>query len=142
MPDTTSQAQYSLPFSVATMLEHGQIGLPHISAAGLSDRAIARLVDRTDLIVELRHEARFPQGRWADISIEMADGRMHNSGDMNARGGPEEPFTTADICAKFSKFSGPVLGHTRTTAIRDAGLALTTPDMPFSILTDLLYDAP
>ena len=35
MPDTTSKAQYSLRFAVATFLIHGRIGLEHISGEGL-----------------------------------------------------------------------------------------------------------
>ena len=46
LPETTSKAQYSLPFPVATMLVHGRIGLEHISGAGLADPAVAAMVRR------------------------------------------------------------------------------------------------
>ena len=142
LPDTTSQAQYSLPFSVAAMLVHGQVGLAQISEAGLTDPQVARLVGVTRLQTDPRHEARFPAGRWADIEITMADGQILKSSDFNARGGPDEPFSEADICAKFMTFAAPVLGQSRAASIRDACLALATDDLPFSNLLDQLHEAP
>jgi len=142
LPDTTSQAQYSLAFSVAAMLTHGQVGLAQISEAGLADPQVARLVAVTTLQTEPRHEARFPDGRWADIEITLADGRVLKSGDHNARGGPDEPFSAEDICTKFMSFAAPVLGQARAASIRDACLALDTGDAPFATLVDLLYAAP
>ena len=142
MPETTSQAQYSLPFAVATMLVHGEIGVPHISGAGLRDPDVARLVARMQLEVAPEHEARFPEGRWADLSITLEDGEVLQSGEVHARGGPEHPFSEADICAKFMGLAAPVLGDARAGAIRDATLALAREDAPFSTLTDLLTDPP
>jgi len=142
MPETTTQAQYSLPFAVATMLVHGKIGVPHISGAGLRDADVARLVARTQLEVAPEHEARFPEGRWADLSITLEDDEVLQSGEVHARGGPEHPFSEADICAKFMDFAAPVLGPHRAGAIRDATLALAREDASFSTLTDLLTDPP
>ena len=142
MPETTSQAQYSLPFAVATMLVHGEIGVPQISGAGLRDADVARLVARTQLEVAPEHEARFPEGRWADLSITLEDGEVLQSGEVHARGGPEHPFSEADICAKFMDFAAPVLGPHRGGAVRDATLALACEDASFSTLTDLLTDPP
>ena len=124
MPATTSQAQYSLAFAVATMLKHGEIGLDQISGASLGDADVAGLVARTHLTVEPRHEARFPSGRWADISITLNDGRAVHSGDINARGGPDDPFSADQIVEKYMTFAAPALGETRAAALRDACLAL------------------
>ena len=142
MPETTSKAQYALPFPVAMMLVHGRIGLEHISGEGLSDPDVARLVERTALVAEPQHEARFPEGRWADVDIALDDGRVLRSGDTHARGGPERPFDAGDITAKFMEFAVPVLGDTRASAIRDATLALTKPDSQFSDLATHLYGSP
>jgi 2-methylcitrate dehydratase PrpD len=142
LPETTSQAQYSLPFSVAAMLTHGKVSLDQIAGEGLADRGVARLVGLTTLAIEPRHEARFPDGRWADIEITLADGRLLKSGDYNASGGPDQPYSADDICTKFMSFAAPVLGQSRAASIRDACLALATDDVPFSTLLDLLIEAP
>jgi 2-methylcitrate dehydratase PrpD len=142
MPDTTSKAQYSLPFAVATMIIYGRIGLEHISGSGLQDQAVAGLLDRIEVKESAHHSARFPLGRWADVQIETVDGRMLESGDVHARGGPEAPFTQADIIAKYMEFAGPVIGEARAAAIRDHILGLTAPDSRFGDLAALLYAPP
>jgi 2-methylcitrate dehydratase PrpD len=142
MPDTTSKAQYSLPFALAGMIIYGRIGLEHISGAGLRDQAVAALLNRIEVMESARHSARFPQGRWADVQIETVDGRILDSGDVQARGGPEAPFTTDDIIAKYMEFAGPVVGEVRAAAIRDRILGLIAPESRFADLSDLLYAPP
>jgi hypothetical protein len=138
MPDTTSKAQHSLVFAVATMIVHGRVGLEHISGAGLQDVAVAAMLRRIEVTESQRHSARFPQGRWADVRIETADGRVLDSGDVHARGGPEAPLTPEDIGAKYMELAAPA----RATAIRDSILRLATPGSRFSDLAVLLYDPP
>ncbi len=140
MPDTTSKAQYSLPFAVAAMLVHGQIGLEQISGAGLSDPQIARLVGGTKLEISEEHEALFPRYRTADVDLVLNDGRVLRSGLTHARGGPERPFDTNDITDKFMEFAAPVAGQERASAIRDACLKLTDPEARFSTFGQLLVD--
>jgi 2-methylcitrate dehydratase PrpD len=142
MPDTTSKAQYSLPFAVASMIFHGRIGLEHISGAGLHDAAVAAMLTRIEVAESARHSARFPQGRWADVQIETVDGRVLDSGDVHARGGPEAPFTPDDIVAKYMEFAAPVLGEARAAAVRDRILGLTALESRFADLAALLYAPP
>ena len=142
MPDTTSKAQYSLRFAVATFLIHGRIGLEHISGEGLRDPAVAELLKRISVTEDARHSERFPAGRWADVTVTTRDGRRLTSGDIHARGGPEAPLAEAEIEAKFMELSSPVLGEGRSAAIAAAVLALVEPASRFSDLSALLYDAP
>ena len=139
MPNTTSQAQYAVPFPVAVMLTHGRIGLEHISGAGLSDPEVARLVAATTMTADPRHSSRYPGGRWADVELRLKDGRVLASGDVHARGGPERPFSEEDIVAKYMEFAVPVLGEARAVGLRDAVLALPG-GAPFSAVARHLYD--
>lgn len=140
MPSTTSQAQYSMAFAVATIIQHGHIGLEHISGRGLSDPQVASIVDRIETRVEPRHEQRYPEGRWADVEFKLRDGRRLSSGDVHARGGPERPYDESDIVSKYEAFAIPVLGASRAERLRDAVLALNTKDALFSAVSDCLYD--
>jgi 2-methylcitrate dehydratase PrpD len=140
MPDTTSKAQYSLRFSVATFVIHGRIGLEHISGVGLRDNAVAEMLGRISVSESERHNARFPANRWADVTISTRDGRVLMSGDVHARGGPEAPLTLEDVEAKYMEFAAPVLGESRAGAIRAAVQSLTRSDSRFSDLSALLYD--
>lgn len=139
MPETTSMAQYALPFPVAVMLVYCRIGLEHIAGGALADPLVAGLVARTTVTADARHEARYPTGRWADLDLVLHDGRMLSSGDTHARGGPERPFGRAEIVAKFHEFADPVLGADRAVALRDAVLALTRADSRFGDVAQHLY---
>ncbi|MDW3221582.1 MAG: MmgE/PrpD family protein [Paracoccaceae bacterium] len=142
MPETTSMAQYSLPFAVANMIAHGQIGLEHISGKGLCDPVVAELVAKTKMVEDARHESRFPAGRWADVTLHLHDGRILASGDTHARGGPERPFSETDIIDKYMAFAVPVLGKNRAVIIRDTILALDSPTARLADLTRHLVAPP
>lgn len=140
MPDTTSQAQYSLPFAVATMIAHGRVGLEEISGTALSDPIVAGLVARIEVTAEPKHQARYPAERWADIDIVLTDGQVLSSGDTHARGGPERPFSAEDIASKFMEFAEPSLGKARACTIRDAVFRLSEPKSRFADLARHLYE--
>jgi len=142
VPETTSQAQYSLAFAVAVMAVHGTIALDHISGSGLNDPDVARLVGCTSAIEDARHEANFPSGRWADVTVHLRDGRSLHSEDTHARGGPERPFSRKDIIEKFNEYAYPILGNDRADAIRDAVLSLPEDRARFSDLSRHLFAAP
>ncbi|WP_170401238.1 MmgE/PrpD family protein [Ruegeria arenilitoris] len=139
MPGTTSQAQYSLPFAVAVQALYGRIGVEHISGAGLSDPAVAELMMRIQVAEADRHNARFPEGRWADVSIKTTDGRVLKSGDIHARGGPEAPFSRDEVVAKYMEFAAPIIGATRAEAIRNVILGWVAPNSRYSDLSSLVF---
>ena len=140
MPDDTSKAQYSLPFAVATMFAYGRIGVEHITGKGLSDPLVASILERITTAEADRHNARFPQSRFADVIVTLHDGRVLVSGDVHARGGPEVPMSDQEVSTKFMEFASPVVGERRAGLIHDAALGLVNPDSNFSNLNRLLYD--
>lgn len=138
LPDTTSQAQYSLPFALAVRLVHGRIGPNHITEAGLTDTNVAQALSKIDITEDPRHSERFPLGRWSDVTVHTHDGRVLPSGDVHARGGPEAPMTMAEIEAKFHVMAAP-LSASRRAALWDMQSRLLEPDAKFSELLALIH---
>ena len=138
VPDSTSKAQYSLAFAVASMLRHGRIGVEQISENAFADEATANLLARIDVLEDQRHSSRFPAGRWSDVTIDLTDGRTLSSGDVHARGGPEAPMSEAEVKEKFLSLSRQTGAPQRMEQIWAAGKALLAPDTPFSALADLV----
>jgi 2-methylcitrate dehydratase PrpD len=68
LPATTSQAQYSLRFALAARIAKGHVGPDEITGAGLSDPEVAAMMDRIAIAEDPRHSARFPAGRWSDVT--------------------------------------------------------------------------
>ncbi|MGX9356831.1 MmgE/PrpD family protein [Roseobacteraceae bacterium S113] len=140
VPQSTSQAQYSLPFACAVMLTHGVIAPHHIAEQNLSDPRVAEMLARISVIEEPRHSERFPVGRWSDVVITTTDGRSLASGDIHARGGPEAPMEDSEVAAKFDLMAAPLAKERRDAiwAMRDK---LLEPETGFSDLLALLKAA-
>jgi 2-methylcitrate dehydratase PrpD len=136
MPTTTSQAQYSLPFALSVMLVRGHIGPEDISGAGLSDAAVAEVLPRITLREAKHHSERFPAGRWSDVTVTLRDGRQLASGDVHARGGPEDPMEMQEIEAKFQIMASS-LGTARVAALWAMRARLLHSDTTFAELAAL-----
>lgn len=100
-PTGTDAAQYSLPFPLAALLVKAQVGPAEIEGAGLADPEVLRLSRATTLIEDERYSRLFPAERWAEVEIELADGRRLASRPAVARGSAENPLSDEEISAKF-----------------------------------------
>jgi 2-methylcitrate dehydratase PrpD len=142
MPGTTSEAQYSLAFAMASFLVHGRLGVAEITGDDLRDPRVAELTGRITAVEAQRFVSCFPERRLARVEILLRDGRRLDSGDLDARGGPEAPLTRDELTAKFEAYAKPALGPSRTAALREAVLGLEDEASRFSDVAALLYEAP
>lgn len=142
MPESPAIAQYSLAFPVAAALVRGRLGVDEITGAALTDPEIERLVAATSVRTEDRHNVRFPDGRWGQVDLVLEDGRRLESGEIDARGGPDAPLSKDEMVAKFHAFAAPVLGAARAGAIEAAVLGLDAADAGFAGLVDLVAPPP
>ena len=117
VPDSTSMAQYSLSFAVATQVVHGRIGVEQVSGDGLADTVVHAMIKRISVAESDAHNATFPHNRDADVQITLNDGRVLDSGLVHARGGSERPMDGSEIIAKFENYAAPVIGADRARAI-------------------------
>lgn len=139
IPQTTSQAQYSLPFAMAARLVHGEIGPDHIQGAGLSNPEVANVVAMIEVIEDPKHSVRFPAGRWSDVTVTLTDGRELRSGDIHARGGPEAPMSDTELHDKFNTIAA-CLPKTRRDALWEMQTRLLQPDAKFSEIFPLIHN--
>ncbi len=138
MPQTTSQAQYSLPFALAVLLVHGHIGPKHIAGAGLSDAGIEAALGKISVNESPRHSDRFPLGRWSDVDVELTDGTILQSGDIHARGGPEAPMDISEVEEKFMTMCAD-MEQERAAKIWRMRTTMLDADTKFSELLDLVH---
>ncbi len=116
-PADTEQAQYSLPFAVATFLVRGQIGVKEVGPSGLNDPEIARLSNLFEAIEDDSFNAVFPTERWARVELHFSDGRVLVSEDSIANGNAENPLTDQEIDDKFAAFMAGAGCSERTAAV-------------------------
>lgn len=141
MPDTTSQAQYSLAFAVANMLLYGTIAPEQISGEGLLNKKVEALLPIIEVVETKRHSLRFPLGRWSDVDITLKDGRELSSGDTHARGGPEAPMQDTEVESKFHTMTSAAISKVRAQAIWKMRDRLLEPDAKLNELSVLIHPA-
>jgi 2-methylcitrate dehydratase PrpD len=139
MPGTTSQAQYSLPFALASRMVHGHIGPEHITGDGLADARVAQALTKIDVQEDSRHSHRFPAARWSDVTVHSYSGGTFHSGDIHARGGPESPMSMSEIEAKFHAMAAPI-NTERREALWGMQSRLLDTDVRFSELLALIHE--
>lgn len=100
-PETPQQAQFSMPFAVASMLVHGTIAPQHISNKTLNDPALqaemAKVSMRRDDALSANPAA--PEG--ARVEIETSDGLTVSGVLEEPTGMPGNPLSDAQLGEKF-----------------------------------------
>jgi len=100
-PRTIVQAQFSIPYTVATALVDGGVRLGHFTDAGLKRQDILALAAKVETYVHADIERDF--GRSVSpvhLEIEMEDGTTHVQRIDIPLGAPERPMSTADFDVK------------------------------------------
>src|SRR5207253_10559719 len=85
VPETTDDAQYSLPYPVAAALVFGRLGVDELGQTALADPRVRRLLGIMTLTEDREFSRCFPAERWARMEIALKDGRMFRSEPAEAR---------------------------------------------------------
>ncbi|HEY3178315.1 MAG TPA: MmgE/PrpD family protein [Casimicrobiaceae bacterium] len=138
VPQTTEDAQYSLPYPVAAALVFGRLGADEIDRPALLDARVRRLLGVMMLIDDHEFSCRFPAERWARVEIALKNGRTLRSEPAEARGDPENPISEEELREKFFALAVPVLGRARAERIEQLGNALPDDGSLSALLDELL----
>ena len=129
-PATTEEAQYSLPFSVASAILDDIVTAQAISETdeGLSHPQRRALASKVRMHENADYNALFPAQRWAHARLVMDDGHVLESCPCIARGNPENPLTRDELIKKFHTLSAPSLPAAVREQIQQQALSLTALD--------------
>ena len=119
-PQSTEQAQYSLPFPLAAALVHGRLGVAELTGAALTDPAVVQLAEQVEMKEDEKFNQRFPAKRLARVEIETADGGTFNSGDFEADWEASSPPTDRALREKFRRLAGEQLPDDRAEELEQA----------------------
>jgi 2-methylcitrate dehydratase PrpD len=116
-PATVNEAQFSIPFVVATALVHGSVRMAAYNPERLQEPATRALLERIQVAVDPELDARFPGQRSARVEIVLRDGQRLTHLQPNRKGDPELPLTDADLEGKLVEFAAPVIGADAARAL-------------------------
>jgi 2-methylcitrate dehydratase PrpD len=125
-PRSEYEAKFSLQYSVAAMLVHGQVGVRSYSDGAIADRAVLALA------AKVRHESReyesYPAAFPGGIRIRTTDGRTFEADLPHQRGAPENPMTADEVRAKFRENASLALADAELEALERAVLSVEERD--------------
>jgi 2-methylcitrate dehydratase PrpD len=116
-PTQVVEAQFALPFLVATALHHGRVGIGHV--AGLGDAETLGLADRIKGEIVAGSK---PRG-WVILTVELTNGRTIRIETSDPIGSPEKPLSAGVLRAKFQDNAANAV---RPLAVEDVTAALET----------------
>lgn len=121
-PANAYEAQFSIPYSVATGLRFGRFTLDALEPAAYQDPktlAVAALVE-----CEADPAADFPRYYGGEVIVELADGRTLRHAEPVNRGAEGRPISNADIVAKYHDNAARAVDRAHADRILDAVLGL------------------
>jgi 2-methylcitrate dehydratase PrpD len=104
-PKTRVDAQFSLPFGVATVLVNGRATVNEFREDQLRNPAILALARKVTLHRDPQADAAYPALWPAWCEIDLDDGRTLRGEVNTTKGEPENPLTAEEVRAKFDALS-------------------------------------
>ena len=98
-PANSYDAQFSIPYIVATGLLKGRFTLAELEDGFLKDRAVLNLASRVDY--EIDPASTFPRHYTGEVVVETEDGRTLRHREGVNRGCADRPLSNGEVVAKF-----------------------------------------
>jgi 2-methylcitrate dehydratase PrpD len=127
-PQSTEEAQYSLPFPLAAALVQDPLGASELSDESLTNTAILQISESIELIEDKQFSSRFPAQRFARVIIETKAGERCDSGEVEARWDAGNPPSDQELLDKFRWLVQDMLSGDRASKLEK--MIWQCPDLP------------
>ena len=111
---TELEAKFCLPFMMASIALRRRAGIREFTDEFVSSGPVQTMMARVDTIFDQQIEARGFEKMRSVVEVDLADGRkLAQPSDERYRGGPDRPFTRAELREKFTDCASLVLSSER-----------------------------
>ena len=121
-PQNSYDAQFSIPYIVATGLARGNFNLAHLEDAALADAEVLALAQRVEY--EVDPAAPFPKYYSGEVVVVTRDGRELRQREEINRGAADRPISNDEIVTKFIDNARLAVSASHAAEIRDLVLAM------------------
>lgn len=121
-PQNSYDAQFSIPYIVATALARGSFGLAHLEDAALADAEVLALAQRVQY--EVDPDAPFPRYYSGEVVVTLNSGEELRQREEINRGAADRPISNAEIVGKFMENAALAVSASRAAQIRDLVLGM------------------
>jgi 2-methylcitrate dehydratase PrpD len=107
---TELEAKFCLPFMMSAIALQRRAGIREFTDEFVASAPVQAMMTRVDTVFDRDIEARGFDKMRSIVEVDMKDGRtLTQASDERYRGGPDNPFTRADLHAKFTDCASLVL---------------------------------
>ncbi len=121
-PQNSYDAQFSIPYIVATALARGSFGLAHLDSAALADAEVLALAQRVEY--EVDPASPFPKYYSGEVIVTTHDGRELRHREEINRGAADRPITNDEVEKKFMENARLAVSASRAEEVRDLVLSM------------------
>jgi len=121
-PQNSYDAQFSIPYIVASALIRGRFGLAELDEAALRDEQTLALAAKVEYAVD--PDSPFPKYYSGEVIVTLDDGRELRHREHVNRGGEERPITNADVVRKYEENMALVAAPARAAQVRELVLSI------------------
>jgi len=121
-PSSAYEAQFSIPYIVATSLIRRRFTLAEIEPDAIADPATLALAQRVSYAID--PDATYPKYFSGEVVVHLNDGRTLRHREAKNRGCVDRPLSASDIEEKFRDNAGRAIAPSRAERIRSLVLAL------------------
>ena len=136
-PGSVVDAQFSLPFGVATAMLWGRAGLAEYDESRLGDPAAAALMDRVAYEVDPEIDRAFPEKWRAWARVATRSGETYEQWVDDPKGDPGNPFTAEECREKFDDLASAVYSPDSRAEIAEHALSIGAPGSWKALLDSL-----
>lgn len=134
-PRSGYEARFSLPYSVAAMLHHGEVSLDTFSRDNVADRPLLELARRVRY--EPDPNTRYPETFPGSLEVTTRGGDTLSKDVEINRGGPQNPMPEDEILRKFRDNARRTLGAREVERVLQTVQHLEEADSPHSLCEPL-----
>lgn len=119
-PVSGTDAQFSVPYTVAAMIDGGKLTPESYERASLDDPRLLGLADRVAVQIDPGFDAAYPRHLGARVRIVLDNGWSDTAMVEHPKGSARQPLTEDQLLHKFHDLADPLLGSERADAVVDA----------------------
>lgn len=117
-PQNSYDAQFSIPYAVASGLLRGRFGLAELEPGAYSDPQALEIARKVHY--EVDPSSAFPKYYSGEVVVTLTDGREVSHREHVNRGASDRPLTSDDITAKFFENATMAVSENVAARIRNA----------------------
>ena len=119
-PATMIEAQFSMQYSAAALIQHGRASLPEFKDDVVADPQVVALAERIEVVHDPALDVDFPDRYASWVEVDTRDGRHFADRRRHTLGDAEHPLSRTQFREKFDVLSGMVLTSRRVELLWNA----------------------